>query len=69
MAFVWDYSPEKIKKTKQGRILLLERDINYGPEKGRKISLKKVERNWDRLNLSLKAKRLMELLLWGEIRS
>ena len=35
MAYLWDYDEKKLKKTKQGRLFLLERMINYGPGKSR----------------------------------
>lgn len=69
MAPVWDYDPEELKKTEQGRILLLERMINYGPGKGRKIRLAEVKKYWDKLHLFTLQKRLFELLLWGKYQS
>lgn len=38
MPFIWDYDIKELKKTKSGRLLILERMINYGPDKGEKIS-------------------------------
>jgi len=67
MAFVWDYNEEELKKTETGRILLLERSINYGPKKGEKIALSLVKKYWDKINLFPNNKRLMELLIWGKI--
>jgi len=69
MAFIWDYNPDELKKTQQGRILLLERTINYGPEKNEKISLTQVKKYWGKMNLFPNNKRLMELLIWGKARS
>lgn len=69
MAFVWDYDPKELKKTESGRILLLERMINYGPEKNEKIPLSEVKKYWNRINLFPNNKRLMELLIWGKIQS
>lgn len=65
MAFLWDYLVEEIKKKKQGRLLLLERDVNFGPSKNDKIPLDQVKKYWGKLNLFPKSKRLMELLIWG----
>jgi len=67
MAFVWDYDEDELKKTETGRILLLERSINYGPKKGEKIVLSLVKKYWDKINLFPNNKRLMELLIWGKI--
>ncbi len=66
MPFIWDYDINELKKTKSGRLLILERMINYGPDKGEKIPLKEVKKNWDKLHLDPRNKRLMELLIWGK---
>lgn len=66
MPFIWDYDIDELKKTKSGRLLILERMINYGPDKGEKIPLKEVKKNWDKLHLDPPNKRLMELLIWGK---
>ncbi|KKQ36680.1 MAG: hypothetical protein US54_C0059G0011 [Candidatus Roizmanbacteria bacterium GW2011_GWA2_37_7] len=63
MKSVWDYDPKELKKTEKGRILLLERQINYGPEKGEKIILSDVKKYWDELNLAPKRKKLMQLFI------
>lgn len=66
---VWDYDVNTLKRSKKGRLLLLERSINYGPEKGEKISLSEVKKNWDKLDLFKLQKRLLELLIWGKYSS
>ncbi len=66
MKSVWDYDPEELKKTEKGRIFLLERQINYGPDEGVKIKLADVKKYWNQLNLFPHSKRLMQLLLWEE---
>ncbi|OGK40905.1 hypothetical protein A3A74_01605 [Candidatus Roizmanbacteria bacterium RIFCSPLOWO2_01_FULL_35_13] len=68
MVFIWDYDIDELKKTESGRILILERMINYGPGK-EKIKLADVKKYWDRLNLSPLAYRLFELLIWGKYTS
>lgn len=47
--YLWDYDRKTLEKTEQGRILILERMINYGPGKGEKINLSQVKKYWDRL--------------------
>jgi hypothetical protein len=69
MAFIWDYDKNQLKKTFTGRLLLLERMVNYGPEKGEKIPLSIVKKYWKRINLFPNSKRLMELLIWGKSQS
>ena len=66
MVFIWDYDINELKKTKQGRLLILERMINFGPSEGEKIPLKEVEKNWDILKdrLEPRRRRLFEFLLW-----
>ena len=69
MAFVWDYDEEELKKTESGRIKLLERKINYGPEEGEKIKLDDVKKYWNRMDLFPLSKLLFELLIWGKYKS
>lgn len=68
MPLIWDYDINELKKTKSGRLLILERMINYGPEKGEKISLSEVKKNWDKIkdHLFPLQKKLLELLIWGK---
>ncbi|KKQ52687.1 hypothetical protein A2865_00180 [Candidatus Woesebacteria bacterium RIFCSPHIGHO2_01_FULL_39_17] len=66
MTYIWDYDAKKLAKSEHGRIMLLERAINYGPEKGEKIELSKVKKYWDRLKLFPRKKRLFNLLIWGK---
>ncbi|MBI4098176.1 MAG: hypothetical protein HY426_04015 [Candidatus Levybacteria bacterium] len=67
--FVWDYDKKVLEKSEKGRILLLERMINYGPEKGEKIKLADVKKYWEKLELFPIRRRLMELLIWGKYKS
>ena len=66
MNSVWDYDVRQLKKTKQGRILLLERMINYGPGQKQKIKLSTVKKYWGKLHLFRLQERLFKLLIWGE---
>lgn len=68
MPFIWDYDINKLKKTKSGRLLILERQINYGiyPSDKEKIDLKEVKKHWNELNLEPSRRRLLELLIWGK---
>ena len=66
MSFIWDYDKKKLAKTKRGKLLLLERAINFGPEKKEKIKLNAVKKNWNNLHLFPQKKRLFELLIWGK---
>ena len=63
MKSIWDYDANELRKSEKGRILLLERQINYGPEKGEKIKLGDVKKYWDKLNLIPKRKKLIELFI------
>ncbi len=65
MRSLWDYNKKELEKTEQGRVFILERKINYGPDKGEKIPLSQVKKYWDKLHLFTLQKRLFELLLWG----
>lgn len=65
MVYLWDYDEKELQKTKEGRIFILERKINYGSG-GQKISLAEVKKYWDELKLNYLARRLFELLIWGK---
>ena len=64
--YLWDYDEKELEKTEQGRIFILERKINYGPNPGEKIKLAQVKKYWNKLNLFTLRRRLLELLLWGK---
>ena len=66
MVFIWDYDINELKKTPQGRLKILARMINDGLDKGEKIPLAEVKKNWDKLDMLPRRKRLMELLIWGK---
>jgi hypothetical protein len=68
MVHIWDYDIEELTKSKDGRRIILERMINYGPD-GEKIKLAEVKKYWSKLNLFLPQKRLLELLIWGRYKS
>ena len=63
--FLWDYDRKTLEKSRKGRILILERMINYGPGR-EKIKRSEVKKNWNKLNLFKLQKRLFELLIWGK---
>lgn len=64
--FLWDYNKKELEKSKGGRILILERMINYGPGKSAKIKLSEVKKYWNKLHLFPLRKRLLELFIWGK---
>lgn len=65
MPFIWDYDIKELKKTKSGRLLILERMINYGVYESNKdkINLSEVKKNWDELNIEPARKKLFQLLI------
>lgn len=65
---VWDYDKKELEKTESGRILILERLINYGVYQSdkQKIKLSLVKKYWDKLNLDAPRRRLFQLLVWGK---
>ncbi|PIY69286.1 hypothetical protein COY90_01345 [Candidatus Roizmanbacteria bacterium CG_4_10_14_0_8_um_filter_39_9] len=64
MKALWDYDRKELEKTEEGRIFILERMINYGPD-GEKIKLADVKKYWDRLQLGTLKKRLFQRLIWN----
>ena len=66
MPFIWDYDINELKKSKEGQLLILERQINYGVVGKEKIKLSEVKKNWKKLNIDPDRKRLFKLLIWGK---
>jgi hypothetical protein len=68
MTYLWDYDKKELEKSEKGRMLTLERQINYGfylTDKV-KIKLSEVKKYWNKLNLEPSRRKLFKLLLWGE---
>lgn len=67
MALIWDYDIKELKKTKQGRLKILERMINYGIFRGDrgKIDLSQVKKYWNKLTIDPDRRRLLKYLVWG----
>lgn len=63
---MWDYDINKLRKTKYGRKLILERMINYGPDEDEKIKLSEVKKHWKELEIDPDRRRLFKLLIWGK---
>ncbi len=68
MNYLWDYDRKELEKTEKGRILILERMINYGPG-NEKIKLSDVKKYWNKLDLYEPQRHLLELLIWKNRRS
>ena len=66
MVFIWDYDINELKKTEKGRLMILERMINFGPDDNEKIPLDQVKANWNKLQLHTRVKRLLELIIWDK---
>lgn len=52
---VWDYDKAELEKRGKGRILPLERAVNYGAHQREKIPLSEVKLYWNKLNLFTKS--------------
>lgn len=66
MPFIWDYDIKELRKSKQGRKLILERQINYGVSGKEKIKLTEVKKQWKQLEIDPDRRRLFKLLIWGK---
>jgi len=64
-SYLWDFDKAELEKTEEGRIFILERMINYGPD-GEKIKLAAVKKYWDKLDLDPAKKHLFEYLIWKQ---
>lgn len=67
MVMIWEYDLAKLKKSAKGKLLILERMINYGifPGDKEKISLSKVKKYWKRITIDPDRRRLLRYLIWG----
>lgn len=65
---LWDYDRKTLEKSERGRILILERMINYGfyLSDKEKIKLSEVKKYWTKLKLDPPRRKLFKLLLWGQ---
>jgi len=65
MVFVWDYDIEKLKKSKRGRLLLLERWINGGVylSDKKKIPLNQIKKNWNKLQIDPAKRQLLKMIM------
>lgn len=66
MPLIWDYDINELKKSEEGRLLILERQINYGVVGKEKIKLSEVKKNWKKLKIDSDRRRLFKLLIWGK---
>ena len=67
MTHIWDYDEKELKKTEKGRILMLERLINYGvylKDKNR-LPISLVRKYWDKLRLEPRRRRFLKFIIWG----
>lgn len=65
---VWDYNPEELEKTKEGRLKLLERLINYGvyPSDKVKLPINEIKKYWTKLKIDKDRRRFLKLIIWGK---
>lgn len=63
----WDYDLNELKKTKEGRIKILERMINYGVylDDKEKIPLFQVKKYWDKLKIDSGRRNFLKFIIWG----
>ena len=68
MSFLWDYDEKELKKTRQGRIFLLERMINYGVFLRDKIKPRRrdIKKYWKKLSLEPSRRNFLRFVLWGK---
>ncbi|MFN4212389.1 MAG: hypothetical protein ACK4FL_00250 [Microgenomates group bacterium] len=68
MIYFWDYDVSELKKTKEGRIKILERMINYGVylKDKEKIPLSQVKKYWERLKIDPGRRNFLKFVIWGK---
>lgn len=64
----WDYDVNELKKTKEGKIKILERMINYGVylDDKEKIPLNQVKRYWRQLKIEPGRRNFLKFVIWGK---
>lgn len=60
---LWDYREKDLKKTMWGRKYILENMITMGPGR-RKISLSRVKKLWNQLDIDPLRRNLFRHLIW-----
>ncbi len=65
---MWDYDINELKKSKWGKKLILERQINRGiyPSSREKIDLKQVKKHWKELDIDPQRRSFFKFLIWGK---
>lgn len=68
MLHLWDYDKKELKKTRSGRLKILERKINFGVylKDKERISLKELKKNWNNLKIEPGRRNFFKFLLWGK---
>lgn len=62
---LWDYREKDLKKSKWGKLYILQNLITMGPGR-RKISLSQVKKNWKKLRIDPLRRNLFRYLIWGK---
>lgn len=64
----WDYDPNELKKTKEGKIKILERMINYGVylKDKEKIPLSQIKKHWEKLKIEPGRRKFLKFIIWGK---
>lgn len=67
MVHLWDYEEKELNKSEKGRILILERWINYGVylKDTKKLPLDSVKKYWNKLHIDVNRRKFLKFLIWG----
>jgi len=66
MTNLWDYDLKELKKTKEGRIKILERLINFGVylSDKKKLPVKEIKKYWSKLKIDPGRKNFLKFIIW-----
>jgi hypothetical protein len=66
MTHLWDYDQKKLKKSKEGKIKILERMINFGIylSDKKKLPIKLIKKYWLKLKIDHGRRRFLKFILW-----
>jgi len=66
MTHLWDYDQKKLEKSKEGKIKIIERMINFGiyPSDKKKLPVKLIKKYWSKLKIDPSRRKFLNFILW-----
>jgi len=66
MTHLWDYDQKKLEKSKEGKIKIVERMINFGIylSDKKKLPVKLIKKYWSKLKIDPSRRKFLNFILW-----